>query len=357
MRVTGSKLALLAECGYWARDGVEWQNPTSEAASFGTTLHAMFEAVVEGREPKTDDPAVAAVFERHVAPWLNANRRAGWRAEVPFAIDAILGTARELPKTSHRDYSTARTDEVCLTTDLCYMAEDEAGPFGCVDDLKWSGFHGDALRAGEQLAAQAVAIAGAWGVDRVRARAIRVSETELDDATEVYWLDLFELEAAKANIGHLVARIAEAIPQPGAHCKGRWCPALASCPATTALVEQIVPADALARKEWRFTPQIESADHLQRLLTMVPIAKEYLERVGSAIAAYVKEGPVTATDGTTIAQAWRTMPRLDLDQLKSLAKDKGADDEEINACYHGKVEGNGVRATKPAKAKRAKVQV
>jgi hypothetical protein len=346
-------LALLSECAYWARDGVQWEEHRSDAASFGTELHGMAEAFIEARVQPPVPSAVADVFDRMLLPWLRANKRAGWRAEVPFAIDIAAGFARELEKGEHREYKGAKPGDLCMTTDIVYMGEDEEGPFGCVDDIKWSGFHGDYQKARDQLRGQALAIHLAWGVDRVRARAIRVDSARVDDTTEAYWFDCFDLAEALDELRTQVANIEHAQPIEGDHCRGRHCPALASCPKTAVIVEQVIPADALARTEWRFTPQIESPDHLQRVHAMLPIAKEYIERVSAAVKAYVADGAITTSDGTVIQQSYRTMPRLDTDDLIKLAKAKGATDEEISACVHAKVEGNGVRASKPKKGRKA----
>jgi hypothetical protein len=344
IRVTGSRLALLAECQYFARPDVEWSEQKSASASFGTRLHAMCEAQIEGRDPKCgDDVEVGAVFANVVSPWLRANRLAGWRAEVPFAIDVYAGTARELRKGEHREYVGAGNDDLCLTTDVVYMAEDGDGPFACVDDFKWSGFHGDEQKAQAQLTAQAVAVAKAWGADRVRARAIRISEDRIDDTAEVYWLDVFDIAEAIETMRELLAKVPTAEPREGDHCRARWCPALVSCPSTTAIVDQIIPADALARKEWRFTPTIESPDHLERILAMLPVASEFVERVRKATAACVAEGPVKTSDGREIYQAYRTMPRTNMSAVLDLAKQLGATDEQLSLCVRTSQEPNGVR--------------
>jgi hypothetical protein len=355
IRPTLSKLALLTECQWWARDGVTWTTRDSDDAAFGRALHAAAEAHVDGQDMIAETHLTSAELEEawgRLREWLDANKRNGWRAEVPFAFHLQQGTARELPKTTHRDYSAAGPAEICGTADIVYMDADDEGAFGCVDDLKWSGFHGDAQRAQAQLAGQALCVARAWGADRVRARAIRIGPSgPVDDTSEVYWMDAFDLAAIEAEIRARVARIPTSMPTPGEHCAGRWCPALASCPATQAALVQVIPDAALAR--WKYAPVIESPDHAAWLLTMRPVIRKVMGQVDAAIGALVANGPVTTSDGRTIAEGTRSMNRLNLGALEELARAKGATDEEIAGCFRRSTESTGVRISSARKGRAA----
>jgi hypothetical protein len=333
MRVTGSRLALLHECAYWARDGVEWQESTSDAASFGTQLHVLFEAAVEGRTATCDDPAVLAVFERHVEPWVQAYRRAGWRAEVPFAINLDEGTARELPKTTHRGYDGKRPDELCLTTDLVYMSEDAEGPFGCVDDLKWSGFHGDAEKARAQLTGQALAVARAWSVDRVRARALRVSEDGLDDTTEVDWCDVFDLAEIEASIAADVARIEGSEPRPGGWCTDRWCPARLSCKVTTEALQAPIPVEALSRFRPELMPM--SPEHAAWMWPRLELAEAWISTAKANIKDLARHAPIDLGDGTELRETTQTRSSASVQRLTDLAQRLGATPEQVAGCRTG----------------------
>ena len=333
MRVTGSKLALLSECGWWARDGVQWANRTSDAASFGTQLHACCEAIIEGRGAYAEDDAVLHLFRRVVEPWLLANVRVGWRAEVPFALDAFAGTARELPKGAHRDYSGAKADDVCMTLDACYMGEDADGVFACVDDFKWSGFHGDEAKAEAQLTGQALAVSLAYGVDRVRARAIRISENVVDDTSEVYWFGMFDLEAAREAIASALGKVASSEPKPGAHCFNRWCPASGSCPATTEAMAQVIPAESLARFKVALVP--ESPAHAAYLWPRLKLAEEWVEKAIANVKDLARSEPIDLGDGTELRETTQTRESASVEKLKGLAVRLGATPEQLAACTTG----------------------
>jgi PD-(D/E)XK nuclease superfamily len=348
IRPSMSKLGLLSACQFWARDGVAWVNQQSAAATFGTTLHAFAEAYIDAgcvntavMPPLSDDERSA--WDR-LRTWLDANRRTGWRTEVPFAYHVQQGTARELPKSHHRDYSAAGPAEICGTADLVYMSRDDAGPFACCDDFKWSGFHGDAQKAQAQLGGLALCVARAWGVDRVRARAIRIGPSgPVDDTSEVYWLDSFDLAAMEAEIRADLARVATAEPAPGPHCTERWCPALAACPATQSAIVQVIPDAALVRKDWRYQPAIESPDHAAWLLTVRPVIRKAMDQVDASLKRLVADGPVRTSDGRPISEGQRNVSRLNMGALEELARAKGATDEEIAGCMRTSVESTGVR--------------
>ena len=105
-------------------------------------------------------------------------------------------------------------------------------------------------------------------VERLR-ETIRTLNDHIDDGTEVYWFDVFDLAAWADATRALLAAVPPSEPREGDPSRSRWCPALAVCPRAAAIVEQIVPADSLARREWTFSPTITSPDHLERVLAVV----------------------------------------------------------------------------------------
>lgn len=352
-RISASRLALLEHCQYFARDGVTWADTRSDAASFGTSIHALAEAYI--RNPRaelvTADERLARVWA-HVKAYIDEHRSLGWRPEVAFAFDPLTDAAHELPQAEHRDYSAATEREICGTADLVYMSSDEQGAFACVDDWKYSGFHLDAGRARAQLAALSLFVARAWGADRVRARALKISDTGVDGTSEVYWFDAFDLAAQSDSIARGLAAVGRAEPQPGEHCTGRWCPAISACPATQGALAQVIPAASLV-KSYRYSPAIEGPDHLAWMLTVRPLLNKALEQVDDAVRAFVADGPVTTSEGATIRQTMKSLTKFDQNALLDLLSRKGASDDEIQSCVRTMQVSNGVRVSGAKKGRAA----
>lgn len=345
---TASALALLHECGYSFRPDVETPPDAPRAASSrGTVFGLLAEDEINGT--KTDKLALVEALpederERltrmwaHAVAWIREHRKLGWRAEQAFAWEPATDVGRELPRKTHRDYSDATATELCGTADIVWIDGDTV----CVADWKTTTDGAPEVDATAQLEGLALMAARAWGYDSARIVTLKVTEHGVEPI-DGEPLDVFGLAEVAERIRTDLARVANAEPVEGEHCRKRYCKALAVCPKTAALVEQIIPADTLARQEWSFSPTITSPDHCERILAMLPIATEYLERVKRAIVAYVADGPVKTSDGREIYQAFRTMTRTNAGAVLELAKQLGATDERLALCARAAQEPNGVK--------------
>lgn len=357
MKSTASTLALLHACGYSFRPDVETPpDPPRAASTRGVLFGAITERAINGSaaEPPgldtlpPDEARRLEAMAGHAVRWLDEHKKLGWRAEQAFAWEPSTDVGRELPRKTHRDYSDATATELCGTADI--VAID--GESVIVLDWKTTSDGAPEVDARDQLEGLALMAARAWGYDSARIVTLKVTEHGVEPI-EHEPLDVFGLAEVADRIRTDLARVATAEPVDGEWCRGRYCKALAACPKTTAIVEQIIPADALARKEWRFTPQIESPDHLERLLAMLPIATELIDRVKRATVAYVADGPVKTSDGHEIYQAFRTMTRTNAGAVLDLAKQLGATDEQLALCARTAQEPNGVKIKGGAKRKAA----
>lgn len=325
IRASMSKLELLSRCGYWAREGVPWTRLSNADATFGIAMHASAEGDINGKSAdlsgyikELGDEAwtkLAPVL-RFVSDWIALHRRIGWRAEVAFAIDVESGAARELTDDGeHRDYETMGADltrELPGTADIVYMSADSGGPFACVDDWKWSGFHGDELRAESQLAGLGLAVARAWNVDRVRCRALRVSDDGVDDTSEVYWLDAFDLDRVHEELRERMAAIPTSEPNDGPWCRDRWCAAVTACPKTATAIEQVIPASALVR-EMRLSSEIQSVEHAAWTHSALEMVEEAVSVIRASLKKYADdEGGIPLADGSIYAGTEVTTERPDL---------------------------------------------
>lgn len=328
IRVSASKLALLKHCGYWARDGVAWSRHESDEAAFGIALHAMAAAYISGsfdagrrwaelgeREQRQLD-GVWALVKRYI----DAHRTGTWSAEVVFALDMTTGRSRCVDPGSHghRSYEAMGIDltrELPGTADIVYVLEDEHGYFVCVDDWKWSGFHGDAADAEDQLCGLGLMAARACGVDRVRCRAIRVSDDGIDDTSEVYWLDAFDLDGLQFELAERLLFVETAEPQPGPWCGDRWCPAVASCPRAQEAMAQLIPETRLA-KGMRLGLEIHGAEHAAWSLVALEQVEGAAKMVAGALREWAdKNGGIRLADGSVWSGAEVTTEKADLSVL------------------------------------------
>lgn len=361
MRPTASGAALLHACAYSFRDDVQLPpSPTSAEAKRGTIFGMLAEQKVNGGLPVALSEKLATLGEEegrklvamwgHGSAWLDAHMRPGWGAERAFVYDPERDEAREIPRIEHRDYSAAKPSEIVAgTADLVWIDGDAV----CVADWKTASDGAPDVDAREQLEWLALMACRTWGYDAARIVTLKVTEHGIE-ALEGEVLDLFGLAAVAERIAADVARIPSAEPVPGPHCTGRYCRAVSVCPATTQAMTQLVPDTALVRKEWRYQPIIDSPDHLAYMLEIRPLIRKACEQVDAAIEAYVASGPVMTSDGRTIKQTFRTMSRMNQKDLITLAKQKGATDEEISVCIHAANEGNGVRISGGANKSRSK---
>ena len=318
-RESASKFELLAQCGWWATPEAKHERLTAPEATFGTAIHNIAASAIDDTVQviplgmSDDEIAHLAQVSLVVLAYIQDHKRLGWKAEVAFAFDIATGKGRELPsKDGHRDYSDCKPTEIPGTADLVYMAHDAEGPFACVDDWKWSGFHGDDLRAEGQLSGLALMVSKAWGVDRVRARALRISDDGVDDTSEVYWLDVFELARIEADICAYAEAVANAKPNPGPWCSDRWCPAIADCPATKAVLPQLIPATALVR-DYRLSTTLESPEHAAWTLAAVEMVDEATKIIRQKLRDYADaNGGIPLADGKVWAGAEVVTEKVDI---------------------------------------------
>lgn len=358
-RPTASGLALLHACAYSFRADVTCPpEPPKQAATRGTIFGLLAEQKVNGgpavvvREPEgwgalgPDERARLDAMWGHAAKWLGENMRPGWCAERAFAWEPSTDVGRELPRLEHRDYSGATATEVCGTADLVWLEEGRV----VVADWKTTAADAHTVDARDQIEALALFACRAWGYDHATILTLVVTEGGLE-VVRGGDLDMFALDEVAERLAADVARIPTAEPVIGDHCRERYCKALPVCPRTTeALAPALVPVAALT-KRWAYTPVIESPDHLQALLQMQSLVKAAEKQVSAAIAAYVADGDVTASDGSLIYQSYRTMPRLNQEELAATVKRLGGSQGDIDACVHPAREGAGVKVSKPKGAK------
>jgi PD-(D/E)XK nuclease superfamily len=314
-------------CAFWLIPGVPWHDTAGDSAEMGTENHAAMHAITTYETallayskstplgvpapPAPKPPTLPENLGQYAMcvsarAWLEEQgllRLPGLRAEVAFAFDLATGKGRELadppgePARWYADpelrakYGVAPT-EVCGRIDLLCFGMDGEGSFVRTLDYKFHFAPGAPLSARGQMELCALAVSRALGVDRVRASALHVWEEgepveeevlPLDEETgEVLgpMLDAAALAKVETWLRGLAAIPANDVAIDGPHCKQRYCPARAACPVTGLAVEQLLPAETLARK--KLAEPIADAGHAAWALTagdlLIEVGKQLIAR-------------------------------------------------------------------------------
>lgn len=334
MRVTASKVGLLAECQYFARPDAEWTDTAGPAAERGTRFHRAIAAyVTDGVVPEVADD-IRAELAAAVA-WVDHMGREKLAAEAAFAWDPVTDTAERL-EGGERDYSAGK-GRLCGTADL--VAVSRHAKAGWIGDWKT----GDASGAGPQLRALALMLARTEGLETVTVEALHVDATGVASFCRET-LDAFALAAVAGELAEAVEAIPTAEPVPGPHCGEMYCPARATCPAGQQAIAQLVPADALVAH--RMSTAITSPDHAAWMLDRVRLVEAACKAVKDAIKAAVPPEGWRLEDGSLLAESTREMPRFDKGRAMALLRELGASDEQVEALTYKYRESAGLRVMK-----------
>jgi hypothetical protein len=314
MRLSASKLGLGFKCLWWAREDVALPaQESSEAANSGTNKHKALEFIVEGAisiDPFAslwgcageDARSILDAIDAWLRPWLNSGTVF---RELALAYCPSTDTARKLESRGQRDYSSLKRGEIPMTIDLA-VAQDFTS--GLVVDYKTGRQDGlDPVDDSAQLSLCALAFARAFGLDEVDVAYALVA----DDGSariERCLLDSFDLASVAETVRATMTRLADdPQPCPGEHCKTKWCPARAVCPATIGLAKATPELAPLVVR-------INSAEQCAWAHSRLTLAEDFLTSVKVAVKDFVYEnGPVLLDDGSSLMLVEKTRETLDID--------------------------------------------
>lgn len=316
MKPSGSKLAVLPYCGYFARPDVAWPaDEAGDAAAFGNAIHALCESAIRSRALTVEDAAKAHGVAESGLPrlrrvwavaldYIATRARVGWCAEVPLAWSWRMDTARELPSKGHRDYSDAYEDEVCGTADVATMDD------GVAVVMDWKTGRSDLDSYREQASFLALAWARSVGASQARAVFVRFSEDGFEE--RVWVLGSMDLDATAMLLEGRLAEADErrAEPVPGPHCTELYCPARTTCPATASIIRSnpdVAPLAELVASAIT-TPADAGRAYVQLRLVKDAVKvveeriREVVEAQGSAPTSPGKVIKLTTTTRETFSQ-------------------------------------------------------
>jgi hypothetical protein len=282
---------LARRCAYWLRPGVPWtKREGNEYSDGGNVLHhAMSSFVTCENGINLVPPEETELRALYVSAktWLIPRRVVGMRAEVAFAYDTATGLGRELVdppgELDARWYvvpakraayagpgGPIRASEVPGRVDLVCLGVDADGGYVRIWDYKFH-FGPEHQDAQAQLELLSLAVARTFGLNRVQAIAVHVWEDRFEEETcGVKNADgVHELgEEALREIAKGFDKLARSFandPQPthGAHCDGRYCPAVLACPIKQGAVVDalsLIPPERLTRGPDFNAPVVTNAD-------------------------------------------------------------------------------------------------
>lgn len=310
-RLTASKLSLARKCSYAFGDGRDWPERDSTEASTGRQFHTLCEQRLKGLSPTLPgvDAEALRIWDacRHFVDELarTAGDRAGRgsaQPEVAYAVTPSLECV-EIPRGTHRDYSSAPEGSICGTADVVRTLSDRV----IVDDWKTGRGPSGSLAYNDQLRFLAFAAAGVAGVTRATIRLLRCSPEGVK--VESCDLDALDLEDVGEELRQLLseARKHIATPRPGNHCSDKFCPMVGVCPAAVEATGEaeaagnggMIPAEQL-------TIAIRDATHAASVLPRLKLAKQGCKAVETALKAHVDaHGPVPLPSGKLYGKQMR----------------------------------------------------
>jgi hypothetical protein len=245
---------------------------------------------------------------------------AGYAAEVAFAFDYDLGTAREIGRNIGRNYGDLAPTEIPLTVDVVGLGADGESVF--VGDYKTG--HGKVTPSAinGQLMIGGLAASRAYGRSRAEVAIIRVLdgiEPFFDRASFDEWdLDAFAIRIRQGVTEAIAAReqlMAGGIPyfRAGDHC--HYCNAFPYCPAQASLLYSIAnqPSQWAAQVNQALRSDEERLDSelAVQAYSLWLRAKEVVDRAGAQIYAYASEYPIDLGNGKVLGPVRSAREYLD----------------------------------------------
>lgn len=315
-KVTASKSKLALACSYWRRPDVPLPDETSEAAEFGTEVHAAIEDALEhGRAADACRPEVAD-HVRHALYFVAKYAARPKATEQAFAmlkpgVVVNVGTGRE-------SYSGVVAD-VAGTVDLLVHLSD--GRWLVVD---WK--TGRADRAAEQLRTLASLVLLANDGETCAMVAVSTSDGYVHDYGMIDSMDAFSW------LG-LIAEDRGEEPHQGDHCHDGYCPLRGTCPAFTAPVAAALPQVTELVRERRnpLVVGVSDLETAQTALEVIPLVEERIKALKDQVKAFAASvgGQVYLPDGRAYRAMEQSRETVDGKGALELARKLGATDEDV----------------------------
>lgn len=369
MRFTASSSPLLAVCAFPFNPDLDVPEADSgSVAKVGTVAWARAAAALERRpDPGNGEgltPEESNDVDAYYATmlvWAEKRRRVGTRCEIAYAWSPSTDKARELPPTYDeqgnrklRDYSDAKGDEVCGSTDLEDWDMDNTL---LIEDGKTG--YTPLIQYVPQIRTLAMFAARKKRVRKARARLVKFYKDREPDFWEET-LDGFALDAIAEDLRTRLAAAKTAEPNPGAWCTEMFCKARLVCPAVQAAVVELVPADALVRMP-KLSHEFISHDHDARMLDFLRLVEKWAKDMKDQIKKRTPKDGAMLDDGRILREGFHKETKWNQTDLITKAREFGVRagltdeqvDRELDACRYTYDKSEGLKVVKALKGRAA----
>lgn len=281
MKFSASKTSLAHHCLWWAREGSPCSESVSSAASEGRERHAAIEqALIDGESHHPYGKSVLAdrIFDHVIT-------------EIAFEFECVTGKAAVVDA---KERSYARRPS-CVYGTADAIMKTETGFL--IVDWKTGSFPVKADGNGQLLT---LAVMARSAMALTEPISVAIAHVTPDGVSwDIVAVDDIELDSHAEWLKKIPQSIESAKPNPGAHCRGDFCPSYGLCPATNEGAKLVAPS-ALNRKLATTSKEIANADHAAWQYQMLRQAQAAMNAAWAALTEYAgKTGGVVLPDGST----------------------------------------------------------
>lgn len=299
--ISASKIDLAKSCAWWARSDVP-RAPyvPSKYADAGNDVHDEIEAFI--RDGVLGTSELFGVWLREW--WPSGGGRGGpaWLPEVQIAMDPRTGRTMVGHKSRRdRDYRWIPRGWISGTADAVRVLEAADGE-RTVHVVDWKSGRADYVtRVAEN--GQMLFLGSAFARHYEASSAIlELAFVHLEGVTpERHEADCFDLADFSADLKALVESVPTAEPNPGAHCRGKFCNAAGTtCPATTGPGRALVEARTAEPAPFAVAlsvEEIESDAHAKWLYQAARQAQQRLGAIWEALRMRAMMAPFEVAEG------------------------------------------------------------
>ena len=225
MKVSSSRLALLARCTWWARPDVfAPEDVYGEPAATGKAFHSLAECQLTGGtpeiEPKANEPKARKMLGQWLLWWPTV-ADAGWEPEIPLLYDWRAHTVRRMPREWTKGKRERGEYEIPFIVDL--LSARSSPPR--VWDYKTGAEEGVANSV--QVRGAALATARLLRASEVEGGIVKIRARSLPVVDGVVW-DALDLKETEDWLAERMSSVPTSEPQRGEWC---WrCRARSVCP-------------------------------------------------------------------------------------------------------------------------------
>lgn len=306
--ISASKLDLAAKCAWWARpDAPRPPYVPSKYADDGNDVHDEIDTFL--RDGVIGESEAFVVWLRD---WWPSNPSAYWTPELQIAMNPRTGEVMVGHASRRdRDYRWIPRGWISGTADAINVSERDGERIVHVVDWKTGrADHVEPVARNGQMLFLAAAFAGHFGASSA---VVELAFVHLEGVrSETATLDCFALADFVDGLRALDESIPNATPNPGPHCRGKFCASFGTvCPATTGKGRVIADPPAPPFAVALTAEEIESDEHAAWLYQAARQAQHRLSAIWEALRMRAMMAPIPLGEGRVYAISQTTRESVD----------------------------------------------